>query len=133
ELWRADGTDAGTTMVKDIYPGYYNNDPGQPYDSDPSQITDVGGTAFFVATDPVAGYELWRSDGTEAGTALVKDINPGDSGTHIRYLTEFAGKAFFQADDAPYHSEMWSSDGTDAGTMPVENINSGPYGSQASD
>jgi ELWxxDGT repeat protein len=37
----------------------------------------VGGKLFFTAGDGVHGRELWTSDGTEAGTVLVKDIKPG--------------------------------------------------------
>ena len=37
----------------------------------------AGNTAFFVAGDAVNGYELWKSDGSVAGTKMVKDINPG--------------------------------------------------------
>jgi len=31
---------------------------------------------FFAANDGITGFELWKSDGTAAGTVLVKDINP---------------------------------------------------------
>src|SRR5262249_38426096 len=37
----------------------------------PTELTDVNGTVFFVATD-ATGRNLWKSDGTEAGTELVK-------------------------------------------------------------
>ena len=37
----------------------------------------VGKTLLFRASDGVSGAELWKTDGTEAGTVLVKDINPG--------------------------------------------------------
>jgi ELWxxDGT repeat protein len=69
ELWRSDGTVAGTVLVKDINPGAGS--------SNPIAITVVGGTLLFVADDGVSGAELWKSDGTAAGTLLVRDINPG--------------------------------------------------------
>ena len=42
-------------------------------------LTAVGSTLFFTAGDGTHGPELWKSDGTEAGTVLVKDIHPGDN------------------------------------------------------
>ena len=42
-----------------------------------SDLGDVGGTLFFTADDGIHGRELWTSDGTEEGTVLVKDIDPG--------------------------------------------------------
>src|SRR5688572_19889530 len=69
ELWKTDGTAAGTTLVKDIQPG-----DGGSY---PEYLTSFRGSLFFVANDGDNGRELWKSDGTAAGTVLVKDINPG--------------------------------------------------------
>ncbi len=40
----------------------------------PSELTNVNGTLFFLATMDPNSYELWKSDGTAAGTVLVKDI-----------------------------------------------------------
>ena len=45
--------------------------------SSPADLTDVNGTLFFRADDGTNGSELWKSDGTLAGTVLVKDIDPG--------------------------------------------------------
>ncbi len=55
-------------MVKDINPAWI--------DSLPFSLTEVNGTLFFTADDGMNGSELWKSDGTEAGTVMVKDINP---------------------------------------------------------
>ena len=45
--------------------------------SNPSELVAIGSTTYFTADDGVHGHELWKSDGTAAGTVLVKDINPG--------------------------------------------------------
>ena len=72
-MWRCDGTEAGTILVKDINP----NTPRYFYG--PDSLTAVGGTLFFTTDDGVIGEELWTSDGTEAGTVVVNDTNKGGS------------------------------------------------------
>src|SRR6478735_3735210 len=119
ELWRSDGTEAGTEMVKDIYSGETDRYPG-PANSTPAQLTYVGGTLFFVAEDAEHGRELWRSDGTEGGTTLLRDFLPGSGSGGAAWLTPVNGTLFFVADD-PVHrdDELWRSDGTEAGTQMV--------------
>jgi ELWxxDGT repeat protein len=68
ELWKSDGTVGGTVLVKDIRPG---PDGSFPVFSVP-RLAGVSGTLFFTASDGVTGSELWKSDGTEAGTVRVK-------------------------------------------------------------
>ncbi len=55
----------------------------------------MNGTLFFQATDGVHGNELWRSNGTAAGTQMVKDINPGPNGSYPYDLTGVNGTLFF--------------------------------------
>ena len=45
--------------------------------SSPEYFVQLGDVAYFTAETPAAGRELWRSDGTAAGTFMVKDINAG--------------------------------------------------------
>ena len=60
--------------------------------------------AFFQATDADHGEELWITDGTPAGTRMVKDINPGVATSNIQYLTRFNDKVVFGANDGEYLS-----------------------------
>jgi ELWxxDGT repeat protein len=87
----------------------------------------VGSTLFFTANDGVNGTELWKSDGTAAGTVLVKDINPLSFGTYPSNLTAVGSTLFFTADDGVNGTELWKSDGTEAGTVLVKNINPGAF------
>jgi ELWxxDGT repeat protein len=135
ELWKSDGTESGTVLVRDIYPGTseYN---GSPYlnSSFPMYKEELDGMVYFVASDEEHGRELWRSDGTEAGTVLVMDTLPGpESGFASAFLANVGGTLFFAADDGIHGVELWKSDGTSAGTSMVKDIwpgdmSSDPYG-----
>jgi ELWxxDGT repeat protein len=61
------------------------------------QLTNANGTLFFTAFDGTNGFELWKSDGTPAGTVLVEDIRPGADDSLPAGLTN--GTLFFTADD----------------------------------
>lgn len=135
ELWTSDGTAAGTVMVKDINPG---EESGllEAGDSSSSGFMEVGATLFFVGDDGVHGRELWKSDGTAAGTQIVKDIWEADGGnSDPGGLTKHGSMVYFSADDGLHGRELWRSDGTTAGTVLVKNINtfSYPYDPPGSD
>jgi len=103
ELWKSDGTEAGTVMVKDIYPGSNSSSPRATWRG----LTAVDGTLFFRADDGVHGSELWKSDGSEGGTLLVNDIRPGSEGSGPYFVTEAGGALFFTADDGTHGRELW--------------------------
>ena len=182
ELWKSDGTEAGTEMVVDLITnieGYeprssvpvslvvYNNslyffaniepNPGyfdlrlfksdgtaagtQPINTsegtlEPKTVTGsvtlvvFNGFLYFsawqITNDINTGYELWKSDGTDAGTVLVKDITPGGINSNIHSLTVVDNTLYFVAyDNLTTGIELWKSDGTEAGTMIVKDIASG--------
>ncbi len=125
ELWTSDGTKDGTRLVKDINPGFPDPFSPTPDSSFPTNLTAAGNTLFFEADDGVNGIQLWKSDGTENGTALVKIINP--SGVSTTDLTAVGSTLFFTADDGTNGLELWKSQGTAFTTEMVADIN--PSGS----
>ena len=65
-------------------------------------LRNVNGKLFFTAYDPDHGYELWKSDGSEAGTTLVKDINPGPAYSRPNNLTVLGDLLMFTANDGAH-------------------------------
>ena len=88
-------------------------------------LSPVNHQLFFPVDDGLDRGELWQTDGTPAGTALVKDINnlTGDSGA--RFMTAVNGRLWFAATDGISGQEVWQSDGTTAGTVLFKDINPG--------
>lgn len=127
EIWKTDGTSAGTTMLKDIHPGaqgYFDPQFNYPY------FTELDGELYFAANDGSHGFELWKSDGTEGGTEMVKDISAdGIYGSNPEHLINFNGTLIFTARDDVYGYEIYKSDGTEAGTELIKDIVPGIYGS----
>jgi ELWxxDGT repeat protein len=139
ELWKSDGTELGTVLVKDIWLGSRSS-----LDSS-NWMTNVNGALYFVADDGASGRELWKSDGTEAGTVRVKDMRPGSRGAFrsldllTQSLTNVNGKLFFLAGDFHRYTaesttfELWKSDGTEIGTLAVNRLSTGSMGSYPND
>ena len=76
--------------------------------SNPTQLVNVAGELFFIANDGPHGNALWTSDGTAAGTVLLKSFR----GDRPSYLTAMGSTVFFVADDGTRGRELWKSDGT---------------------
>jgi ELWxxDGT repeat protein len=112
-------------LVKDINP--------IPLESSrPDQLVDVNGTLFFTADDGTTGIELWKSNGTAAGTTLVRDISSAFGGSVPTELTAVGTTLFFVATDDDHGTELWKSNGTTAGTVMVKDIVLGQGGSSPS-
>ncbi|ATB29454.1 ELWxxDGT repeat protein [Melittangium boletus] len=102
ELWRTDGTAAGTRLVKDILPG---TGAGVGWFAPMVGLPEYG-RVLLSATDGVHGEELWVSDGTESGTRMVKDLHPSGSSSP-GMLVRAGNGVFFSADDGPHGRELW--------------------------
>lgn len=120
ELWRYSG---GTIeLVKDIFSG--------EQDSRPQRMFPIGDRIIFTAANAKNGRELWVTDGTEAGTQILKDIKPGYFSSLPEQLTTVDGQTYyFHADDHLHGREIWKTDGTAAGTQLVNDANTNGAGS----
>lgn len=66
------------------------------------------GVLYFTADDGVGGRELWKSNGSQAGTVMVEDIYVGISGSVPQYPTLVGDILFFGADDGVSGRELWA-------------------------
>jgi ELWxxDGT repeat protein len=114
KLWRTDGTEAGTILVKDIDPTNYSS-------YIPGGYFEFNNNIYFNAGTTTTGQELWKSDGTEAGTTMVKDINPGVASGHTNYgvYAILNNELYFYANDGVQYG-LWKTDGSNAGTVFVK-------------
>ena len=122
ELWTSDGTAGGTSLLADINPtsyvaGLLAGGTIAYGSSNPASFTRYNGQLYFSATDGQIGRELWRTDGTTAGTVLVSDILPGSTGSNPTNLVN-AGQLYFIADDG-HGAALYRSDGSAQGTTVV--------------
>lgn len=165
ELVATDGTNAGTTVLKNFYTEYGSSSNSYAavtdysfagenlisldYDDDTNSgfwLTDatpagthkvlasasvgpilgsIGGKVIFSGYDG-AQTELWTTDGTVAGTTLIKDINPGAGlSSYPTLVKQIGNKIIFRATTAAEGQELWVTDGTAAGTILLQDINVG--------
>jgi ELWxxDGT repeat protein len=114
ELFESDGTTPGTVMVADLGPG--------PVGGYPEFLGMANGRLLFQALGP-NGKQLWKSDGTSAGTAAITSSATASSRPSLFY--KVGDRYFFGADDGIHGAELWKTDGTAAGTVFVKDINPG--------
>lgn len=114
ELWRSDGTAAGTVRLRDF---------GETSVS--WRDARLGDTLLFFLSDATRGTELWKTDGTAGGTALVSRLDAGPTG--IFDVLVSGRTAFFTLNDADGSTEVWRTDGSAGGTVRLDTLGPG-YG-----
>ena len=160
-LWKSDGTTMGTTAIgsidrnanlansvsfgnklyfianKEVYitDGMTISvlDTSDQF-SQPSQLTVFNGELFFIAYTDTEGFEVWRSDGTDVGTKLLIDTDPGKtafglSGNYGESIIVKGNSLVFLATETGTSTQIryiWLSDGTTVGTAKVLDSLSNP-------
>jgi ELWxxDGT repeat protein len=115
ELWRSDGTAAGTVLVRDIRSGVASalgtgNETQWSLRALPGQL--------LFAADDALGDEVWRTDGTTLGTTIVSNVAPGPAAALVSLGGVTAdGRLLFAATAAATGRDLWSTNGTPAGTQ----------------
>jgi ELWxxDGT repeat protein len=173
EVWVTDGTPSGTQRLHQMDPSPFyqlvGNWPPSATDrnwppSPTEQFTSEGGAVYFLANDAQHGREVWRTDGTPAGTAMVADLVPGAAGSvepeypswmilgalgngvvgisgrgivvsdgtpagsslltswtgDVGSMANLAGRAYFPCRSSDMSTELCTSDGTPGGTMFID-------------
>lgn len=120
QIWKTDGTEAGTVVVHDVNPGA---------DADIYDMATVADGLYFSATDGQHGHEIWRSDGTNA--KMLRDIEPGTDGSGPQHLTPVGDRLVFIAEPQALGREPWLAESENVSL--VKDILPGIDGSNGSD
>ncbi len=111
-------------LLKDFQTRGASSFPNDPY----FEGVSMDNLLFFLAETPGLGEELYRTNGTEVGTVLLKDILPGESGSNIRFFGAIDGQVLFAAHDGVHGYELWTSQGTSSSTRMVDDLFEGSTG-----
>lgn len=109
ELWVTDSlaTPGATRLLRDLNPGPADG-IARPFES-----VLIDGRLYFSGNDGAGGFELWSTDGTDAGTRLEADVRPGPIGSGpASFLAVGAGSGprtqfIFQAAHNDYGYRLW--------------------------
>ncbi len=85
ELWISDGTQLGTQSIFE-----FEMDPDLGIlarDHGPAHLTTAGARTYFTVFQKGSGTELWSTDGTPDGTAMVADYSPGAASSTFEQLS----------------------------------------------
>lgn len=109
EFWKTDGTPSGTSVAFESLPGQESL-----FSFFTNWLTNDGDHIYFANNSEAEGTELWMTDGTAAGTRLLKDLNEGPISANPVYMTSVDDEFYFSV-----QTEFWKSDGTPEGTVRV--------------
>lgn len=114
ELWTSDGTAIGTSLLVDIntgtgagvstisseyYPKYYYRYFANNYMR--------FGTYYFAGNDGTNGTELWKSDGSAAGTVMLNQIAPSTASANVAWIFVDNANVWINATDGSVGQELY--------------------------
>ena len=136
ELWKYDGI-TSPAIFKDLDSAATDSikplDGRTIYVSSNTPLISTPTYFLFQGSASASGSEYYRSDGTPAGTYLLKDIFPGSGSSVVHFNGKPIGsKIVFAAADDVHGEELWVTDGTTVGTTLVGTFNQNPGDSKIS-
>ena len=127
ELWKTDGTTAGTSMVVDFNNGsghgwgtsFYHNNP-----QNPGAHYVHGNTLYYQCNDGngSSSTKLCKTDGTASGTVVLHSNLDVSRDSGHKHWGHIGNTVYFLADDGTHGLELWKTDGTANGTVLVKDI-----------
>lgn len=97
-------------IIQDI-----NTQPTRRAFDSPIEYASTVDWTYFTAGNHEIGFGLWRTDGTDQGTTLIRDISPVPYGSGAWDLKAIGDSLYFSTPNG-----LWKSDGTYAGTAPID-------------
>ena len=116
ELFRTDGTAAGTQLIADIHVGGA---------SSPRNFVPIGDKIYFSAWNPDDGRELWATKMAGTVTEQITNLDADDNNSLSFQVTGFPGPGgilLFPAEVDPFGFELWRTDGTAGGTQRLTDV-----------
>src|SRR5262249_22816924 len=115
QVWKTDGTVAGTVQVSDGHD--VNGTNGGIF---PADLTAVGNTLYFSAGHFPRVFNIWKD--APSAPASPSALNPGGGGIFPADLTAVGNMLYFVGHDPTDGEQVFESDGTAAGTKMVADI-----------
>ncbi|HYG01165.1 MAG TPA: PA14 domain-containing protein [Chryseosolibacter sp.] len=120
-LWKTNGTAESTVLVKAFEPDYYNN---------LYHFNVMNGKLYFIRDYSVPDHFLMVSDGTEAGTQVVKRV---ERDGQVMEMLRLKDNLVLYSQSQSIPGALQRSDGTTEGTQPFWALNEHYWFSNESD
>jgi ELWxxDGT repeat protein len=123
KIWQTDGTAGGTSVVKTILPTSSNTN------INPLELSKFKSQLIFMLSGYTFNFpqftqinQLYTTNGTSAGTKLLKDFQSVSISPAFGTLTPTINNKFYFTTYSSQGSSLWGSDGTAAGTQLTKTI-----------